>query len=226
MLSNLIEIGKNCWVIEASKKSPLGRRMTIIKCQNDDLFIHSCIKLESEQLNSLKDLGRVKWILVPNNYHTKDIAWFSRQFPEAEVLCTSPITKKLHRLGLSGLTLLPHCFPDELLEVLSFKIMESVKNTEIECFHAESKSLIVTDLVFNLNVKHMSFVSKFFHKLNQSDRFGPTKLFKKLFLLNKTIFLEEIDELLSLDFDKIILSHGDIINDHAKEKLESIKEML
>jgi len=225
MLSELKEVGKNCWVIEETGVTPLGRRMTVISCKGE-LFIHSVIQLSDSHLESLSQLGHVSWILVPNMYHTMDISWAAETFPQAEILCTTPLVEKLHKKGLQGLTILPSSLPEELIEHVSFKIMESVKHTEVECYHAESKSLILTDILFNLSMKDRGVLERVFHKLNQSDRFGPSRIFKSFFMLNRDVLLEEIDELLSLDFETIIVSHGDIITEHAKEKLESYKRLL
>lgn len=225
MISELKEIGTNCWVIEETKCSPLGRRMTIIKC-GSELFIHSCIKLEETTLSTLTQLGHIRWILVPNFYHMKDVLWYSQQFPDADIIATTPLLKKLYSIGIKKAQVLPDYCSESLLTHITFKIMESVKHTEIECFHDASKTLILTDLIFNLDSHKMGLIGKLFHRINQSDRLGITRLFKTFFMLNRDILKEELHELMGLNFTTIIMSHGTIITDHAKEKLSDILETL
>ena len=68
------------------RRSPLGRRMTVIEGGAGELALHSAIELADEDLGILDGLGRVSLILVPNSFHASDASFYAERYPEAKVL--------------------------------------------------------------------------------------------------------------------------------------------
>ena len=93
------------------------------------------------------------------------------------------------------------------------------KINETVFLHQASKTLIVTDLVFNIS--ETQGWSKFvWNVYGINHKFKVSPLFK-FSIKNKKKFKESIQELLQWDFDNVILSHGNIILGNGKQLIEN-----
>ncbi len=70
----------------AWRRSPLGRRMTVIEGGAGEIALHSAIALEGSDCDDLDRLGRVSLILVPNSFHCSDASFYAERHPNAKVL--------------------------------------------------------------------------------------------------------------------------------------------
>lgn len=87
-----------------------------------------------------------------------------------------------------------------------------------ECvfFHKESKTLITTDLFFNLSGLPDSLKSLPYKILGTFNRPAISRLML-LFIKNKTAFKNSMNEILKWDFDRLVMAHGKVIEAGAKE---------
>jgi hypothetical protein len=51
------------------------------------------------------------------------------------------------------------------------------------------------------------------------ERFGAPRMWKH-WVTDRAAFTRSIDHILSWDFDRIVMAHGDIIEDHGRERFE------
>ena len=91
-----------------------------------------------------------------------------------------------------------------------------------ECvfFHKASRTLIVTDLLFNFknlpsNLKMLPF--KMFGTFNRP---ACSRLLK-LFTRDKKLFKKNAARIFEWDFDKIAMAHGEVIESNAKDILKA-----
>lgn len=66
-------------------KIDVGCRMTVIKQQNGDLFVHSPIGIDPPLIRSLEELGTVRHVCSPNYEHVKYASQWAEQFPNANI---------------------------------------------------------------------------------------------------------------------------------------------
>jgi hypothetical protein len=93
------------------------------------------------------------------------------------------------------------------------------KLNEFVFLHRPSRTLIVADLVFNFNVSQQHLLGKLFLKLNGIyDRVGCSRVFRRS-IKDRQAFSSSITELLQLDFDRLVLGHGAILEKEAKQTL-------
>jgi Domain of unknown function (DUF4336) len=62
---------------------PFTTRMTVVKLQNDDLFLHSPIACDAALAKRLQSLGRVRHLVSPNRGHYAHIGEWARAYPDA-----------------------------------------------------------------------------------------------------------------------------------------------
>ena len=91
---------------------------------------------------------------------------------------------------------------------------------EIVFFHRKTRTLIFTDLLFNIT-RHDSAYARFLLRLDGAFH-GPAipRSFRLLLRRRRVECAAFLHRLLSWDFDRAILAHGEIINSGAKPAVE------
>src|SRR3990167_6738927 len=73
---------------------PVGARMTVIRLVNDVLFLHSPTRLDDQTRQELSGLGRVRYIVSPNNMHHFFIAEYFEEYPMAQIYASPGLVEK------------------------------------------------------------------------------------------------------------------------------------
>lgn len=189
--------------------------MTVIKTP-DGLVLHSPIRIDDALALELEALGTPRTIIAPNLFHHMFAAGAAERFSEAKVYGPEKLAKK--NLKLANLT------PLEGVDAPWTKHLEPIpiegvpSLCEFAFFHGASGTLLVTDLVFNVP-KADGWISKLY--LRWSDALGKpmqTKVWR-LITKDRQALAETIEHLLDRDIQRIVVGHGDVIEDDAKEKL-------
>jgi len=91
---------------------------------------------------------------------------------------------------------------------------------EIVFFHRESRTVIFTDLLFNI-ARHDSQYARFLLRLDGAFH-GPAipRSFKLLLRSRRSECAAFLQRIMSWDFDRAIVAHGDIIESGAKPVIE------
>jgi hypothetical protein len=211
----LSELGAGVW--EASQPLrvagfELGHRMTVVRLGSGELLVHSPISLSTALVADVEALGPVRWITAPSSMHDLFLADWMTAFPRAELLYSPALKlkgvdphrcKPLERATLEELTLIP--------------INGMPKIQEFAFLHHPTRRLIVCDLVFNLPPGRG--LQKVLQKLNGIyETVGVSKFFK-MHITHDEAFRASIHEILSLEFDRLVVGHGANINEGAREHL-------
>jgi len=200
------------------KKSALGRRMTIVRTRDEQLAIHSAMRLRGVDMEAIDHLGRVAHILVPNRFHGSDAGWYAERYPESRVLVPRALSRNPRSYSRIDGTL-EDDWPAGLGAELRRLPVKGISFHEVVFHHVESRTLILTDLAFNFT-NEFEGATRLFMKWNGAvNHFGPTRLFRWLFLKDRRKLAESIREILSWDFERVIVSHGQILDNSGKEKM-------
>jgi len=208
------------------KRSSLGRRMTIVQTADERLAIHSAMRLKVADLEAIEDLGEVAWILIPNRFHDSDAPWFAQRYPQARVLVPRGLSRKLgRRVRVDGT--LEDDWPAELDAELKRLAVSGLSIHEVVFHHAASHTLILTDLAFNFRSSELEGRAKLFMRLNDAvNRFGPTRLLRFMFIRDRKALTASIAKILSWDFERVVVSHGQILDNTGREKMHSAFKFL
>ena len=88
--------------------------------------------------------------------------------------------------------------------------------------HRPSRTLIATDLVFNQRSDDFSGGVRWLMRLNGAvDRFGPTRLFRHVFTGDRRALAQSLEPVFAWDFDRVIMSHGHILETGGKQALQA-----
>jgi hypothetical protein len=76
----------------------------------------------------------------------------------------------------------------------------------------------LTDVAFNMQ-RSDSLLTQIFMRLNGAwQKLGPSRLMRSMIKDRKAV-REAIDQILLLDFDRVVVTHGDVLETRGKEAL-------
>lgn len=213
------------WVQEDSFKmmgARLGVRMTIAKLSSGQLWVHSPTALDPELRQKIDLLGNVAYIVGPSNGHNIWLPMWQESYPQAKILVSSGIPKKQPSL------VSPVILSREICSKLWGTDFDHIEIggvpffSENIFFHKLSKSLIVTDLIQDHRDGMPSTISE---KLVQGVLFkllgfrgltmAPPLKFPGI-IKDRKKFKDSLQEILSWDFERVVVTHGPILEHDAK----------
>lgn len=219
----LKQLDENLWVYEEEAVLlgfEIGARMTVIRLGLGGLFIHSPLDISPELKTEIDALGEVKFVVSPFNHHYLGLPGCARVYPNAAYYASPGLNpKKCPGVTFVG-TLSGQAEPGWKDDLQQVYIRGNALDNEIVFCHPASKTVIATDLCFNIPASRGAFTKFMARLFGVYEKFSPSLGFK-IFTRNRTLVRESIDKILAWDFDRVIISHGDIIETGGKEKLRA-----
>lgn len=184
----------------------VGCRATVIRLLGNKLLIHSPIKLNVELCSQIDALGEVAFLVAPNNWHHLFISYFIEAYPTAKVLGPPAIAAKRKDLSIET----DFSKYDNLIKPnLQYHRVECSKFLdEVVFFHSKSRTLILTDISFNVP-KPSGLMKGLFWEFAGLGKLGPSN-FGKLLVRNKNEWQQFLAVLKDWDYHRVIMSHGTI----------------
>lgn len=199
------------------KRSPFERRMTVFLLASGEVAVHSAIAMGEAGMAALEAIGRLSWILVPNVTHCSDAGWYGDRYPSARVLVPAAargkLFEKVRRIDGSA----DEDWPESLRGELAIVPLRGARNAEVAFVHAPSRTLVLTDAVFHYGDHDLPMLARVFMRANRAyDRFGPSRIFTSFIVSDHDAFRTSIEALLEHDFDRVIMSHGRVLDAGGK----------
>ena len=133
---------------------PFTTRMTVVRLSNGELFLHSPTRFDRKLAGELADLGRIRHLVSPNQFHYAHIGEWLEAFPDAVAWASPGVRRRSRARHVKihfgrDLDLDP---PDEWHNELDQTLFPGGYFKEFIFFHRESASLIVTDAIINIEL--------------------------------------------------------------------------
>ena len=195
----------------------IGTRTTVVRLKGGGLFLHSPGPLDSGLSHEIDELGEVEYLVAPNKFHHLYLGDYMARWPAAKVYGAPGLAQKRMDLHFDG-DLQDHPdsgWKDDLDQIW---IEGAPKVNEIVFLHRPTQTLLLVDLVFSL--KPSTFGMRIFSWLNGSQSLGTSRLMR-LLLKDKEATKASVQKIFEWDFDRVIMSHGEIIEADGKSKLSS-----
>lgn len=194
-------------------------RMAVIRLSDGHLMIHSPCPIDQVTKSEIDALGSVAVIIAPGSYHYLNIRSAQAAFPDAETHICPGVEKKDPSLSYTKL------LGDEPDAVLAGDFEQVfIRGTrfiaEVAFFHRASKTLILVDLIENYGDHTtqpkgwLKFWWKCVFRMWNNPKPAPEYQMGWKDKASARICLEKI---LNWDFDKIVISHGDLIENGAPQ---------
>jgi len=190
----------------------IGRRVCLLQLTKGDLVVHSSAPFTEKEIEAITSLGPVRLVLDATTMHDT----FSREaqsaFPELPYLvpegfpanCTGPQAKPIEELDART---------DGELQVKQINGLRMLH--EYACYHPRSRTLILCDLLVNL--EDASGWTHWCMRYLLGVKTWPA--FDRAFRLavaNREVFLASLCQLLEWDFDRVVVGHGAVIESDGK----------
>lgn len=211
------QLGPGIWIHERPFRLfgvEFGNRMTIVKMGDGTLLVHSPIALDDALQSEIERLGHLAFLITPNAFHGMFIEDWMKAFPDARHFTAGTEhtgknkSEPLFDLAVAGLS--------PTLEAM--RVEGIPKLQEYVFYHRPSRTLILTDLAFNIRTD-VSIWTKIFFSMNDAyGKFGPTRLMRSM-ITDKVAFSASLNALMEWDFEHIVVSHGDVVEYDGKNIL-------
>ena len=186
---------------------PYPTRMIVVKLGDGSLWINSPVMATREQAAELASIGRIAHLVSPTRLHDWRLESWSEFYPNAQVW-------KARALG----NLSP---PAWKADIDQMRFRGSFALSEVEFFHRRSRTLIVGDFIQNFQPRRGRPMRNVLLRLGGIQGGAPCDLrFSFLGKQRRRLGQDSLRKMLSWDFDKLVVAHGDCVQSHAKTFVE------
>jgi hypothetical protein len=195
----------------------LGHRMTVVRLPDTTLWVHSPVAYSEALLDELGQIGVLTHIVAPNCVHDTYLSGWIAACPKVRFHAAQGFSQ--YRPDLKFTSFIADTPLPEWDGVLAQHLVRGAPRiNEIAFLHRASRTLILTDLCFNLGPE-MPLLSRVLVTFNDCYcKFGPSRLLRAT-IKDREAFRTSVSHILRWDFDRIILSHGEIVEHGGRELL-------
>ncbi|MDJ0837649.1 MAG: DUF4336 domain-containing protein [Acidobacteriota bacterium] len=211
---------ENLWTAAAPLKMMglhLGTRMTVVRLQNGSLLLHSPVSTTPEIKAAVDELGSVSHIVCPNVFHHLYAGDAAAAWPDALLHGPAALERKRRDLKL-GATLQekePHPDWQDALKPL---FIGGCMLKETVFLHEPSGTVISSDLLENFQTSSHFFTRCYLKISGVHGKVGWSKLLRWVYR-DRAQARADLGRILEWDFDRIILAHGDVIDNDGPNQL-------
>lgn len=192
--------------------------MTVIRLTSGELMLHSPCQVTSTIAAEISALGAVAHIVAPGNFHHLNVVSAQASFPRAKTWICPGVEKRNRSLRYDGVLgdEAPRAWAGEIEQVLvqGTRIMR-----EVAMFHRASRILVLVDLIENFtDVTPHSGMLKFWFKyvLGMWNNPRPAPEYR-IGWSDRSLAAQSLRRIIAWDFQRIVLSHGSLIEHNAHE---------
>ena len=208
----LRQLAENLWVVDRPQSFyalPVGTRMTVMRLSGERLLLHSPVALDRDLRAQLDALGRVRFAVAPNRLHHLYAGDVARAYPDARLWVAPGLPAK--RPDLVFEAVLTDLAPEEWRgEVDQVFFRGRPYENEVVFFHRATRTLVLCDLAFNFGPSAAAPTRWLMKLIRSYGRLGPTRL-DPLLIRDRATARESLEKILAWDFDRVIVSHGDVL---------------
>ena len=208
----LRKLAENLWVAERPQRFyglQVGTRMTVMRLADRSLLLHSPVALDPPLCEELGSLGTVRFVVAPNRFHHLYAGDALRTYPQARLWVAPGVERKRPDLPLVDVLTdeTPAEWNDEVGQI--FFRGRPFEN-EVTFLHRPSRTLVLCDLAFNFGSRTPVATRMLMRLVGGYGHFGPSRL-DPLLIRDRAAARHSLERILSWDFDRIVVAHGDVL---------------
>jgi len=228
MQTPLVEIDRDVFLHESMirfYRVRLQTRMTVLRLSGARLLLYSPTPLDAALAAALDGLGRVAFVVSPNKIHNQTLAAYAAAYPDARRVAPPGLAERRRGLRFDAV------IGDEPLadwrgEVDHALTRGNVFFSELLLLHRASKSLLVGDLVENLEERSASAMALRLAALFGVPRRPVASPEHRFYTLDAEAAAASLARARAWDFERILLCHGACIERGAKQVFASVCDEL
>ncbi len=216
-LDTLKPVAEGVYIVDSLLPGPLGMilpaRMTVIRLSSGDLLLHSPTRFSLDLKEQLEALGPIRHLVAPNIAHWTFLKSWQAHCPDA-VTWAAPNLRKRSQVRRSGVRLdhdLDNEPPAEWGEdIVLITVPGGLGFRESAIFHQPTRTLLLADLVVNLEVEKlpqpMRPIARLFGILAPDGM--PAPYLRAVIKLQHREAAQAARQLLALQPERVIFAHG------------------
>ncbi|MFN2428163.1 MAG: DUF4336 domain-containing protein [Candidatus Binatia bacterium] len=218
----LRELSKDLWVVERPLRFggvEIGTRMSVVRLEDGSLFLYSPVALDGNLRAALTSLGPPRYAVAPNRFHHLFVGDYRNAFPDVRLFAAPGLPEK--RTDLAFDAVLPDGAAPEWAGQLDLEHFQGLPIMgEVAFCHRASRTLLLCDLAFNIGASAPAATRVAFRLVGGYGRFGPTVV-EKLLIRDRTRARASLERILAWDFDRVVVTHGDVLEHGGRAALET-----
>ncbi|MCA9538763.1 MAG: DUF4336 domain-containing protein [Myxococcales bacterium] len=196
-----------------------GTRMTVARLPDGSLWVHSPIRCDDALRAEIDALGPVKHLVAPNMFHHLFLPKAKSHWPDAKVWLAPGLDQK--RADITFDALLPTEAPEDWQGAIDVARLEGMpKVNETVFLHRPSRTLVVTDVVFNF-VEPVSFgLGLLLMMTGAKGKLTTSRLYRGS-IKDRAAYDRSMQKVLGWDFDNISVCHGALVRGDGRRRFEA-----
>lgn len=202
----------------------LGVRTTVARLVDGSLWVHSPVELTDELKSAVGTLGAVRFLVAPNKIHHLYLDKWVAAYPEARLYGVVGLPDKRKDLSWDGVLMDEKPDPawGDAFEQRQF--LGAPHTNEMVFLHVPSRTLILTDLAFNIH--QADFMTRLYLRIGNCRGRLKTTAIMRFFVRDKQAARASVERFLEWDFDRIVVSHGEVFEHGGPAALREAFEWL
>ena len=207
----LTAVASGLWTYVHRQRLPGGAvmqaRMNVVRLDDGAVLVHSPTPLDDALAAEIAALGTVAYVVAPNCYHHLNVVPFVARFPGAKLFGPPGLTAKRPDLALAG-TLDDDATAPWAAALDQIALGGAPKLNEVVFLHRDSRSLLVTDLLFNMTGPDNWMTAMVLRLMGTYKRFGPSRLLRWHLTKDRRALKADVERMLAWDFGRVLPGHG------------------
>ena len=216
----LRELSRDLWIVDTQIRvagAVLGTRMSVLRRPDGSLILHSPIEIDDALAEELEELGPIHDLIAPSRLHHMYLFGADRRWPGATTWAAPGLPRKRPDLVFDAV--LGDRTPPQLADTLETCLFAgSPIASEVIVFHRASRTLIVTDLVFNIHQTPSLFSQLYLRASKAWQRCAQTPAVR-LLIRDREAARRSLERVFEWDFDRLIMAHGEVIEAGGRAQL-------
>lgn len=219
----LRQLDDDLWVVDhpgfGMAGIPIGTRTTLVRLTDGGVFMHAPGPLTVSLAKQIDEIGPVRFIVAPNAFHHLFVAENARAWQDASVHLAPGLAAKRKDLSYNA-ELGDEPAPGWAADLDQCWMRGSPRVNEVVFLHRSTRTLLLTDLAFN--VQHAASLSGrvFFRLTGVYGRFATSRLMR-LMVRDRVAARAAAERILGWDFDRVIVTHGDVLERGGHDALRN-----
>ena len=231
-LDVLKPVTDDVWIVDAAPIGsvlPLPLRMTVVRLPNGDLLLHSPTQYSIPLAAEIAKLGRVRHLVAPSIAHWMYLPAWQRACPDSRTWAVPGLRDRAQvrkaRVRIDS-ELGPEA-PPEWQDVIETVLIRSAVFAEVDLFHRPSRTLLVTDLVLNLERERLPLRGRMLADvLGICAPHGRAPLYLRLLLRLDHRRAMAANRLVAFNPERVIITHGRSLDHDATSALRTSLDWL
>jgi hypothetical protein len=212
-------VADGLWVTERPFRAlpflEIGTRMSVVRAPDGGLVLHSPVEADAPTRAAVEALGSVRAVVCPNNVHHLFAGGWKAAYPDARLLGPPGLAAKRRDLAFDGV--LGDAPDTSLGGALESHLVRGIPHlNEVAFFHAQSRTLLLTDLAFHPTAASSPGLRRWTWLTRVRDGFGPNGVVRIL-IRDRSALRASLDRVLAWDFDRVTLTHGELLETDGRE---------